>query len=1040
LDGTIPVALDPIEKAFFGAKPLKQVDQYEKERKEFRDGHSRARKPKPRKLPATDSQASSSNFRSAAQETADKLVLDDPRPAGRHRPVTTALPADSLVAKVQRDDFNERDADLAFLSRFLASRTCDGLMKQFRWALVTGPAGAGKTRLAIQFLDTAEKQDFRVGFLELDILRNFDARGWRPTRPTFMVIDYPAQAPDPGIGNMLKGFIATVRRTGFEYPVRVLLLERKANGEWFKTIAPMDSTGADIRSFCYHEDEKTFDYQLRPLSSDALLAIVRGRLPGRGTELSDKLLLDTLGRIDPPSPRPLFAAATAMKIADMMESAAEAITVISELELSTLQLEDVLAWIIERERTHFWVDGEALEKDTRTDNERLGIHENLLLIATMALDIPRAKYDDECPETSRKYLPDRLDEDRFGRMTSGNPVVALKRLEPDILGEFFVLDRLKRLPPRDRQSLIDAGLALGGSNSAVFLVRCAIDFPKEWRDLNFLTPSIRGPAMVAFAEAAFVCTCYLENHRFDDVAHVITVVQELAKNYDDPLLHEPLGRALINNAAILNELERCGEAIKVYDEVDNRYGTADQAALRALGATALVNKGEILDDLKRSDEAIELYDKVVSQYGTEEELVLRAPVARALCNKGHSLKELGRGNEAIAASNDVVSRYGTASEPELRQHVARALVTKGASLTALGRSDKAIATSNDEVILSMTLSDGRVIPYYTDEDLEQRIRDAPALLAKGVSLDELGRHDEAVAIYDKVVSYAEGISQFRSASQQLRQYAAKARLKRRACLNRQAITVYDEVIRRYGTASERALRYHVAGALFCKADSLWALGGSNEAIAVYALVVKRYGTATELARLVATAIRNIGVLLGKQGRGDKAIAAFDQLVKRYRGTSDLALREKVAEALYMKAVGLGKLRLCNKAIAVCDELVHQYGTARELPLREKVAEALLYKASLLESQAKDLRYTKPFSEWVARIEDARATYRDVSNRCGTDRKLFKFYQEAMEGIGWIEDQKCPCGSGRRYADCHGSPVKYSTLPIPATLPEPKRSN
>jgi hypothetical protein len=163
---------------------------------------------------------------------------------------------------------------------------------------------------------------------------------------------------------------------------------------------------------------------------------------------------------------------------------------------------DVLAWIIGRERIHFWTDGYA--SDHRAEQQRLRIHENLLVVATMALDIPRQRYD-ECPEALREYLPnwETLDEDRFRRMAGGDPVRTFKRLEPDILGEFFVLDRLNSLPTRESQSLIDAGLSLGGDESAPFLIRCAMDFREDWRKLGFLKPSLPGPAMRVFAEAGF---------------------------------------------------------------------------------------------------------------------------------------------------------------------------------------------------------------------------------------------------------------------------------------------------------------------------------------------------------------------------------------------------------------------------------------------------------------------------------------------------------------------------------------------------------
>jgi tetratricopeptide (TPR) repeat protein len=77
-----------------------------------------------------------------------------------------------------------------------------------------------------------------------------------------------------------------------------------------------------------------------------------------------------------------------------------------------------------------------------------------------------------------------------------------------------------------------------------------------------------------------------------------------------------------------------------------------------------------------------------------------------------------------------------------------------------------------------------------------------ALVGKGVMLGELGRREEAIA-------------------------------------------VYDDIVGRFGAASETALREGVARALVNKGSALGELGRREEAIAVYDDVVGRFGTASE---------------------------------------------------------------------------------------------------------------------------------------------------------------------------------------------------
>jgi tetratricopeptide (TPR) repeat protein len=880
----------------------------------------------------------------APQGIVDKLVLDDPRAEGRHLRATVRF-ADSLVAKFEKDEFLERVADQEFLRRFLTSGSSNGVTRQFRWALLTGPAGAGKTRLAINFLGSAETQGFRVGFLDLKNMKESDARGWQPTRPTFVVIDYAAQSPEP-VAGMLKGLIATACKTGFEYPVRLLILEREATGDWFKTIAPMDSTGASVRGFCYHENEERWDHPLTPLSSDALLAIMRGRLPDGGTELSDELLLDTLRRIDPPadgddhqSSRPLFAAATALKIADMMESGDDTSTVIDEFKLSKLQRKDVLAWIIDRERQHFWIDGSA--SDRLVEKQRMRIHENLLVVATMALDIPRQRYDDECPNASREYLPNRqaLDEDRFQRMAGGNPVEALNRLEPDILGEFFVLDCLNRLPVRERQSLIDAALALSGWDSAAFLVRCAIDFGEEWRGLGFLKPSIPGPAMIAFAHGVVECCRYLGEDRFEDVVAAISVMDELAVKYPDPALSEPLAYALLGKGARLCNLGRGAEAWSVYDDVVNRYGTMGELALNECVAEALYNKGLSLGAMERCDEAIATYDDLVLRYGTASELALRKWAAEALYHKGFSLAALERSDEAMAAYDDLVRRYGAASEPALRKRAAQALSHKGGILLKLGRHEEAIAVYDH--FLSRYGTDGEVA-------LGEWEMIGPALLDTGKCLNALARHDEAIAVYDNLIRYAATSADVAPIT------IARALFNKGGSFDAlgrsdEAIAVYDDLVRRYADTAKGYMLTEVTEALLCKATALGSLGRHDEQLAVYDDFVSRYGTVTRsfdaldmednpwLRERVAAALLWKANALSVLGRsddeiaayhdltlrfGDEELAAYDDFVSRYEKwngspyipMNGLGLRSLIAQALFNKGARLGALGRSDEAI------------------------------------------------------------------------------------------------------------------------------
>jgi L-rhamnose isomerase len=81
--------------------------------------------------------------------------------------------------------------------------------------------------------------------------------------------------------------------------------------------------------------------------------------------------------------------------------------------------------------------------------------------------------------------------------------------------------------------------------------------------------------------------------------------------------------------------------------------------------------------------------------------------------------------------------------------------------------------------------------------------------------------------------------------------------------NDEEIVAYDEVVERFGVATELELRDLVGKALLFKGATLGELGRNNEAIVAYDEVVERFGTAIEppLRRWVAMAVSYKGEAL-----------------------------------------------------------------------------------------------------------------------------------------------------------------------------------
>ncbi|UNP89581.1 hypothetical protein MNZ22_04085 [Aeromonas encheleia] len=104
----------------------------------------------------------------------------------------------------------------------------------------------------------------------------------------------------------------------------------------------------------------------------------------------------------------------------------------------------------------------------------------------------------------------------------------------------------------------------------------------------------------------------------------------------------------------------------------------------------------------------------------------------------------------------------------------------------------------------------------------------------------------------------------------------------------QEITVYDELIQRFGTSNVPALQEQVAKALVNKGVTLGQLDRLEDEITVYDELIQRFGTGDVPAvqEQVAAALVNKGITLGQLDRLEGEIAGYDELIQRF-GTSNV---------------------------------------------------------------------------------------------------------------------------------------------------------
>ena len=128
-------------------------------------------------------------------------------------------------------------------------------------------------------------------------------------------------------------------------------------------------------------------------------------------------------------------------------------------------------------------------------------------------------------------------------------------------------------------------------------------------------------------------------------------------------------------------------------------------------------------------------------------------------------------------------------------------------------------------------------------DLER----AEAKYFLGVGQIRLNKPADAVATFSEIAIELDSASDTDRRAWHARALVAKAVTLGQLGRSAEEISIYDDMIARFGEASELALRQQIAQALFNKGVALGQLGRSAEEISIYDDMIARFGAASELA-------------------------------------------------------------------------------------------------------------------------------------------------------------------------------------------------
>ncbi|NJE74031.1 hypothetical protein E0L15_05320 [Pseudoflavonifractor sp. SW1122] len=336
--------------------------------------------------------------------------------------LTNQSPSSRFHYKSGAVSFHGRRKELEQLREF-----CGQENVAFRWWAVTGAGGAGKSRLVYEFGQEMERAKWNVLWLNSTHMDHLDTLPI-PTK-TLVVVDY-AQAYLGHLGC----WIEKLDKRDHLVPVRLLLLERDGetldSSSWGSGLSAEVFRPKTIRESCWKE---TF-LQLFPLQEEALLRIMKDYADTAGKSLPEaqaQQLVETLKTTDPGLRRPLYA----MFLTDAW---------VNGEKPEKWGQKAVLDYVLQRENEYF--------------EEKLGpklydlseVFCQLRLVATIWDGITPEQVAQEYPKLWSEFQIQanasncaKLEKKLLQQvgLLQGTELAGLK---PDLLGEYFVLQHLKK--------------------------------------------------------------------------------------------------------------------------------------------------------------------------------------------------------------------------------------------------------------------------------------------------------------------------------------------------------------------------------------------------------------------------------------------------------------------------------------------------------------------------------------------------------------------------------------------------------------------
>ncbi len=641
--------------------------------------------------------------------------------------------ADRLTAYARAIDMIGRETEMASLSDWMGSAPPIAVR------VLTGPAGTGKTRLALELVDQAIEHEWDAGFVTDRELGRFAAQAnlaaWGWQNPTLIVVDYAA-ARAQQLGNWL----AELADNDTVTPLRLLLLERHADpgSGWWREAFGLGS--GDARAILKLLDPAEpvpvpalGDTEVRRAILAAILAQVGSGLrpPERGAnpDFDGRLARVSWGG------EPLFLQMAGVLAA---ESGFEHVLTLSRAKLAFTLADREISRIEKIATAHamgstkdFVVHMAAYA----TLCQGLTRGEALPAIAAEKTALMRASAGDpsEVFRALASTLPGEAD--------------AIAPVLPDMIGEAVLL-----------RAGIDADAIVRAAAShrprvAATVMRTAQDYvpqeqlaPLDWLDRLIEAGGVDLAALTEIANALPSKTLVLRTRAAELHAKIVEMVKAMPDDGPTGQRCQILAPALNNLAARLSEVGRPEEALGIAGDAVSLYrdlAAANSDAFNSNLAASLNTLANRLSEVGKREKALDIARESVE---LRRDLAAANPdaftpnLAISLNNLANRLGEAGKRKEALDIARETVElrRALAAANPDaFTPNLATSLSNLAAMPREAGKREEALDVAREAVELRRALAAANPDAFTVD-----LVRSLGAMHQCQSALD---RNDEALA-------------------------------------------------------------------------------------------------------------------------------------------------------------------------------------------------------------------------------------------------------------------------------------------------------